>query len=127
MLAMTAYMAWSSRKRSNKSLFHKYGPTIFVAFASLFIMADLSRHVLEDTHVWPAQMASGWGAAQYKHTPECDDKEVVRCLTKVGWLFTIDFTYMGFFLLIVGTLWNSNITSKLRLFRAKWQQLRGVN
>jgi len=127
MLGMTGYMAWSSRKRSKKSHFHKYGPTYLVALASLFIMADLSRHVLEDTHAWPAQMANGWGAAQYKHTPECDGKEVVRCLTKVGWLFTIVFTYLGFFLLIVGTLWNSNITSKIRIFRAKWQQLRGVN
>lgn len=125
MLAMAAYMMWSSRKRSNKSHFHKYGPTYLVILASLFIMADLTRHILEDIKVWPSQMKNGWGSAQYSHSLTCQGKEVFRCLTQVGWLFTVVFTYLGFFLLIVGTMWNSNIVSKAKLFRAKWRQLRG--
>lgn len=126
MLAMSGYMIWSSRKRSNKSHFHKYGPTYLVVLASFFIMADLTRHVLEDIKVWPSSMKNGWGSAQYIHSTTCTT-EVMRCLTKVGWVFTVAFTYLGFFLLIVGTLWNSNIVSKMKLFRAKWRQLRGIN
>jgi len=94
--------------------------------ASLLIMADLTRHVLEDTKVWPPILSNGWGAAQYFESATCTT-EVFRCLTKVGWIFTVVFTYAGFALLMFGTFWNSNIISKLKLFRAKWRQLRGIN
>jgi len=126
MLAMTGYMAWSSRRRKKRTHCYQFGPTYLVAFASLLIMADLTRHVLEDTKVWPSKMGNGWGSAQYIHSDSCTS-EVFRCLTKVGWLFTVVFTYAGFALLIFGTFWNSNIVAKLKLFRAKWRQLRGIN
>ena len=46
-------------------------------------------------------------------------------LSPMGLLFTLLFTYAGFALLAVGTLWNANFMSKLHLLRAQWQQLRG--
>jgi hypothetical protein len=85
-------------------------------------MADLTRHVLQDTKVWPE---SGWpggrGSAQYR--ADCH-VENISCLSGVGYLFTIAFTYSGFILLAIGTLWNANIMSKLKLCKSQWRAIR---
>ena len=51
--------------------------------------------------------------------------EDLHHLAPMGVLFTIFFTYFGFTLLAVGTLWNANITEKLREVRRQWRVLRG--
>lgn len=43
------------------------------------------------------------------------------CLTPVGWLFTVVFTYTGFFMLIAGVLWSANLGQAW--VRARHQQL----
>jgi hypothetical protein len=37
-----------------------------------------------------------------------------RCLTAVGWIFTVIFTYSGFILLITAVFWSANIGKVLR-------------
>eukprot|EP01012_Entosiphon_sulcatum_P035670 TRINITY_DN452_c0_g1_i1.p1 TRINITY_DN452_c0_g1~~TRINITY_DN452_c0_g1_i1.p1 ORF type:complete len:765 (+),score=107.99 TRINITY_DN452_c0_g1_i1:1538-3832(+) len=55
-----------------------------------------------------------------------DDKENLAHLSPMGILFTITFTYLGFTLLAIGTLWNANLLSKLREVRTQWRQLRNI-
>jgi len=42
---------------------------------------------------------------------DCDPKGLkgFLCLTAVGWIFTVLFTYTGFLLLIVGVFWSANL------------------
>lgn len=53
-------------------------------------------------------------------------KENMAHLSPMGILFTMTFTYLGFALLAVGTLWNANIISKLKEVRTQWRQLRNI-
>lgn len=46
------------------------------------------------------------------------------CLSLVGWLFTIIFTYLGFTLLFTATMWNARILEKLSIIHSKWKELR---
>jgi len=70
----------------------------------------------------------GIGSSQYVISLEknCNHQndERMGCLSTIGVLFTIVFTYSGFILLAVSTLWNANITEKLKKFREKWKQIR---
>jgi len=120
MLGLTLYVGLHSRQRWG-SHWQKYGPTYMTILASFLVMADLTRHVLEDINWWPAHLSNGWGSAEYKN--ECSP-EAPPCLTAVGILFTIVFTYLGFFILAVATLWNANICDKLKDFKAEWRRLR---
>jgi len=96
------------------------GPLIFSIIASIFIMADLTRHVLQDLEWWPA---GPWpGSSEYR--PDCHE-ETFKCLAPLGWVFTVVLTYLGFALLVVGTMWNANICDKVQDFREKWAELRG--
>mmetsp|Transcript_99775 Transcript_99775/g.122049 ORF Transcript_99775/g.122049 Transcript_99775/m.122049 type:complete len:147 (-) Transcript_99775:233-673(-) len=54
-----------------------------------------------------------------------DYQETIHHLAPMGWLFTITFTWIGFALFVVGSLWNANIIEKLREVRHKWRVLRG--
>jgi hypothetical protein len=83
------------------------------------IMADLSRHVLQDAEIWKA---GPWpGSSQYR--ADCEE-ESMRCLSVVGWVFTFALTYGGFLTLFVGTLWNASICEKLADLKEKWKELR---
>lgn len=72
----------------------------------------------------------GVGSSQYKFDPaeNClhSNNERVACLTPVGIVFTLLFTYTGFVLLATATLWNANITEKLKAMRQKWHEIRNV-
>lgn len=50
--------------------------------------------------------------------------EIFRCLTIIGFMFSILFTYTGFGLLTIGSLWNANLVGKLVLLKEKWGELR---
>jgi len=118
MLALIAYIRHTSKFRFG-SHFETYGPTYLCIVAALMIMADLTRHVLQDADVWPA---GPWpNSSQYR--PDCHE-ESMECLSAIGWIFTIALTYGGFALLFVGTLWNANICEKLKDFKEKWRELR---
>lgn len=53
------------------------------------------------------------------------EKEGMLHLSPMGVLFTIVFTYFGFMLLAIGTMWNANLMTKLSSLKDKWRQLRG--
>eukprot|EP00670_Eutreptiella_braarudii_P008623 CAMPEP_0174306546 /NCGR_PEP_ID=MMETSP0810-20121108/523_1 /TAXON_ID=73025 ORGANISM="Eutreptiella gymnastica-like, Strain CCMP1594" /NCGR_SAMPLE_ID=MMETSP0810 /ASSEMBLY_ACC=CAM_ASM_000659 /LENGTH=282 /DNA_ID=CAMNT_0015413297 /DNA_START=246 /DNA_END=1090 /DNA_ORIENTATION=- len=55
-----------------------------------------------------------------------NDKENMRHLSPLGVCFTLVFTYAGFVLLAIGTLWNASIVSKLGEIRRQWRALQGV-
>jgi len=79
-------------------------------------MADPLRHVLQDGNIWNPPASS-------EYRPDCHD-ETFRCLSVLGWFFTVVFTYIGFALLITGTMWNANLCDKLRQIRAEWNYIR---
>jgi len=72
----------------------------------------------------------GIGSSQYVFNPERNclhsNNERVGCLSTIGAVFTIFFTYSGFVLLAVSTMWNANITEKIRKFREKWKEIRDM-
>lgn len=78
----------------------------------------------------------GYRPVPTKDFPKADDgkcechccplsDENLHHLAPMGILFTMVFTYFGFTLLAVGTLWNADITEKLREVRRQWRVLRG--
>jgi len=119
MIGIVGYMFYNARKYRFGRHCNQYGPSYLVLTAAFFVMADISRHVLQDANVWPAGQ---WpGSSQYRSNCEVED---MACLSVVGWLFTIVFTYLGFTLLFIGTMWNANICKKIKEFREKWNELR---
>jgi len=120
MIALNSYMFYCAiKKRRKMSFWKKFGPSILTVFAALLIMADLLRHVLQDTNIWKAGPFPG--SSEYRANCE---QENVTCLSTIGWLFTIVCTYSGFILLFWGTMWNANIMNKLRDIKKQWQALR---
>ena len=63
------------------------------------------------------------GACECHCCPLSDEN--LHHLAPMGVLFTMVFTYFGFFLLAVGMLWNVNIGEKLGEIRRQWRVLRG--
>lgn len=53
----------------------------------------------------------------------CHSNEKFKCLCGMGTMFTAVFTYTGFILLFLGSLWNANLLDKIAQFRYNWQQL----
>lgn len=70
----------------------------------------------------------GIGSSQYVFNPDRNclhsNNERIACLSTVGFVFTILFTYSGFILLAIATMWNADITKKIRNFREKWKEIR---
>jgi len=115
MIGLCIYVGLKRKQRFG-SWWKINGPMIFTILASLFIMADLTRHVLQDLNWWPDP-----GSSEYMSG--CHE-ETFKCLSPLGWVFTVAFTYLGFALLAVGTTWNANICDKIHDFRDKWVELR---
>lgn len=74
------------------------------------VMADLTRHVLQDEGMLPASFSM--------FRPGCHENDM-RCLSLVGWLFTVVCTYSGFICLFIGVLWSADMHIKLRKAFAK--------
>jgi len=140
MLLVNSFIFWSLKNRSRSRGFcHYWGPFIFTVCCVPLIMADLVRHVLQDTGVWeecdrPANViwdsSCTWASNQFK----CTELPAMGCLptrdenmghlSVIGVIFTICCTYGGFALLFVGTLWNAEILKKLRQIKEQWVELR---
>jgi len=151
--AMVVYTGIGAKKRTGRSSCGKWGPTIMVAIAMCLVLADTVRHVLQDQSIWleddPTKCHNGWwgcgGSNQYVCAsmnstccpPEhqtgnntcangCHSVEKMGCLCAMGTLFTAIFTYVGFIMLAVGSMWNADLIGKLRQVGDTWKQLRGV-
>lgn len=120
MLAVNGYMLHCVfKKRKRMTFWKKWGPFMLTFAAMFLILADLLRHVLQDTNVWPE---GPWpGSSEYRSN--CP-KENVTCLSAVGWIFTIVCTYSGFVLLFIGTMWNANFVQKIKQVKEEWKRLR---
>jgi len=112
MVLMIAYTAYKARERPPPH-WSKYGPLYCIILAAMFILADPVRHILTDNALWSE-------GAMYR--PGCENEDM-SCLSFVGGLFEAS-TYIGFTLLVIGTLWNAHIMQKLKLIRRKWKILR---
>jgi len=140
MLLVNCFIFWSLKNRDRrKGFWHYYGPLILTICCVPLIMADLLRHVLQDTGVWKEcdrpkdviwDSRCTWASNQFKcsELPQygCvpNSHENMAHLSVVGVLFTICCTYSGFALLFVGTLWNANIMKKLKQIKQQWIELR---
>jgi len=120
MIGVNAYILYCClTKRKKQAFCKKYGPLIFTIVAALLIMADLTRHLLQDLNIWPS---GPWpGSSEYR--ADCPT-ETMRCLSILGVFFTVVATYTGFIFLFIGTMWNANIIAKLKQIRTKWKLLR---
>jgi len=118
MIGINIYIAYKSQNRKRPH-WVKYGPLYFTLIAALLVMADLTRHVLQDLNVWKSGPFPG--SSQYRDG--CNE-ETIKCLSVVGVFFTIIATYLGFIFLFIGTMWNANILVKLKQIRKQWQLLR---
>jgi len=119
MIGLVIYVALKRKQRYGR-WWQINGPLLLSIFAALFIMADLTRHVLQDLEWWPS---GPWpGSSEYRS--DCHE-ETFKCLSPLGWIFTVVLTYLGFGMLVVGTMWNANICDKVQDFRDKWAELRG--
>jgi hypothetical protein len=118
MILITAYTWYKSKDRWG-TYWDRYGPLYLVAASSFLIMADPTRHILQDLHVWKA--GPEWNSSSM-YRWHCHHETLV-CLTFVGWMFELC-TYIGFIMLITGSMWNANIVDKMRELREKWRELR---
>eukprot|EP00696_Hemimastix_kukwesjijk_P013454 gnl/Hemi2/26847_TR9031_c0_g1_i1.p2 gnl/Hemi2/26847_TR9031_c0_g1~~gnl/Hemi2/26847_TR9031_c0_g1_i1.p2 ORF type:complete len:117 (+),score=26.34 gnl/Hemi2/26847_TR9031_c0_g1_i1:381-731(+) len=85
---------------------NRYGPFYLITMGLPFIMADLTRHVVQDAGLCICSMYNNDGS-----------------LSMYGWLFTIVFTYTGFALLFVGIMWSVEMWKKISKL---WSKLRGT-
>lgn len=93
-----------------------YGPLYLSFFGGLLMVLDPLRHVLNDNKVTDMP----------EYRPNCPT-ENFACLSTIGWIFTVGFTYSGITLLIIGTMWNADIVGKCEEIRDKWREIRSVN
>mmetsp|Transcript_5129 Transcript_5129/g.14338 ORF Transcript_5129/g.14338 Transcript_5129/m.14338 type:complete len:145 (-) Transcript_5129:175-609(-) len=100
------------------SHWQQFGPFYICALGVPLIMADLTRHILQDSDVWPSP-----GSDMYRSDCKYSTHGIggLRCLSWVGLTFTILATYSGFACLIWGMLWATDIHKKLS---AAWSVIR---
>lgn len=106
---LAQYAAWKGLGRRG-SHWSRYGPAYLIAASVPLVLADNMRHLLQDAGIWPSP-----GSDMY--LPDCPHSVHgfggLTCLTLVGWLFTIVFTYTGFGLMMVGVAWGADLHIKL--------------
>jgi len=113
MILVVAYVGYKARTREPPH-WNQYGPFYMSILAALLIMSDQLRQLLLD-HVDGLD-----NLAMYRD--DCD-AETLKCLSPVGWGFTI-MVWFGFFFLIWSTMWTAHIVEKLRELRMKWHEIR---
>lgn len=151
MAIVTLYLLHQSSKRQRASgCYYLYGPTLLVVVASLLILMDPIRHVLQDAHLWHApmyirrcpirDMQLPATTCRNDHDCSCLDgqdcfscydnqycsegRETFGCLSVYGWIFTIGTTYVGFGFFFFAVLWNADIMGKIVKIQHQWQRLR---
>lgn len=135
---IAAYIGWRCTKRSGSNL-NKWGPLIVTVVAAMLILVDQVRAVVVDH--WDIPALYKWRIVpsnshfdpnvfnnDYNCNPEMLSffKELAYnyyCLNLTGGI-CMAITYLGFALLIVGTMWNANLMDKLKDVRDTWRELR---
>ena len=125
LLLTVGYLFYHARVWREGSCCKKYGPVTLAAIGALLIMADPMRHFLHDNHWWYLypKHEGDWFPGSAMYYKGCEE-EAWHCLSVVGILFTLVFTYLGFILLTIGTMWNADIVAKLKNIKAQWKELR---
>ena len=111
LLLFTLWTAYTARRRKGSGCWHKWGPTVMVAVATVLVNVDAIHNVLLDHDLCSTgggSQSSGW-----------DD----ICVHITSWA-GLACTYSGFALLSCGSLWNANIVKKLAQAREQWAKLR---
>ncbi|KNC77605.1 hypothetical protein SARC_09937 [Sphaeroforma arctica JP610] len=111
---ISQYVWWKCANQRKGTHMNRFGPFYLTLMAVPLVMADLTRHILQDSGYWPSP-----GSSMYRSG--CTSHWHILCLSKVGFWFTIVFTYSGFALLVVGTVWASNVVPKIR---KAWRRIR---
>jgi len=111
MVGISIYTATGIKRRKGTH-WQRYGPTILTVVASILVMLDVSRHVLNDAYNI---------LSEYRHG--CH-QETWHCLSVFGVFITIIATYLGFGILIAASFWNANICDKVKDFKDLWNELR---
>ncbi|CAD7945008.1 unnamed protein product [Amoebophrya sp. A120] len=116
--------------RSKRPHFEKFGPCYLLVLATVLILTDLVRHLMNDA--W-GMHCDPRGKHQYPEVPAqysdfCYSTGFAGMynsdgtLNFYGVMFSIVFTWTGFACLFVGIFWGIDFHRKLRL---QWRQLRG--
>lgn len=139
------FMSSSMKQRGRSSA----GPLYCVVIATVCIMADLVRHLINDSVNWSlvgkiSEFKFNFDECEYPVTPvgTCKGAGVSGLfvnrqnalgwdlsmynpdgsLSKIGWIFSIGGTWTGFVFLFVGVFWYADIGRKLR---TQFARLRG--
>eukprot|EP00884_Botryococcus_braunii_P007624 jgi/Botrbrau1/16863/Bobra.150_2s0082.1 len=96
----------------------RYGPLYLSVAAIPLVLADQVRHLLQDANIWPSPSSD-----MYRDDCDVHHLDGIFCLSLVGWLFTIVFTYSGFACLVGGVVWAANLHFKLH---KAWQDIRSA-
>merc|ERR1711871_1263794 len=79
MVIYTGYTAKRRTKKAQGSCWYKWGPTVLVAFATCFILADTVRHVLQDQGVWGEKPCRGLLGCGGSNQSQCADSTSKCC------------------------------------------------
>jgi len=100
-----------------KSHFYIWGPCYLLFFSIFFIMADLTRHLVNDS--WRLQNCDPVDKSMTPNKQTCEVHGVMNeylpngYLSIYGVVFTIIFTWIGFILMAVGILWGLDLPQKM--------------
>ena len=127
MLGMFIFV-FRQRKKRWGTFWQVNGPSVLVGIAFFLVLADPSRHVLQDQGVWTSESSNEYSSTcshgHYDEDNVWQHDESFYCLTATGWGLTICCTYTGFFLLMLGTMWNANMYQTCVDIKYKWQAIR---
>jgi len=118
MIAVTSYVWYRARFREDFPKYNKWGPFYLTLVAAFLVVLDPTRQFAMD-------YTDSLDALSMYVDSGCES-ETLKCLSPVGWVFTF-ITWIGFTLLVIGTMWNANLMDKLRDIRDKWRELREEN
>jgi hypothetical protein len=131
-----------------------WGAFYLTALSVPLVMADLTRHVLQDSGYWESacpyntekecvsasktteHSSCYWTTHDTAPPGECVNSDFWKPgssmyygsddkLSIVGVIFTVILTWSGYICLIVGVIWSANIHLKLKEIRDQWRELRG--
>lgn len=98
-------------RKATLTTWQRYGPTFLLLAATPLLLADQIRHCLQDSGTWPEPASSMF-------RDDCESSGIFGgfyCLTPIGWLFAVFFTYTGFALMLVSVMWQTNFIAKVQM------------